>query len=91
MKNSLLHILVVCALALSGCATTKVIAVKQPFPTVGPELLTNCDPLQEVSDPTTLSKLTETVAKNYTTYYICSTKVEGWIEWYKQQQANDNQ
>jgi hypothetical protein len=27
----------------------------------------------------------KTVVENYTLYYQCSTKVEGWQEWYSEQ------
>jgi len=75
-------------LLLTGCASNKVVSVKQSWPDAPDEIMTSCNQLKELTDPTTLSNLTQTVATNYSEYFVCSLKVDTWIEWYKQQKDN---
>jgi hypothetical protein len=56
------------------------------FPEPPKEMLESCPNLQPVSPKTSkLSDLLETVSNNYSTYYECKSKFDGWVEWY-----NDN-
>ena len=71
-------------LLLSGCST--VVPVKQEFPTIPEELIKPCKPLETIpGDTTTLSKLMETVAKNYGSRHECASQVDSIREWHQQQ------
>lgn len=70
----------VLALLLSGCATNVPVTAKFPD---APKNLTACPQLDTVSDDVKLSGLTNTVTKNYSTYYECAVKVDTWNEWYQ--------
>ena len=76
--------MLVCVI-LVGCASTQGVPVSKPFPEAPIDLLTSCEPLKILNDPTTLSQLTKTVSSNYTEYFTCSTRLNGWIEWYNTQ------
>lgn len=76
------------ALILSACST--VTPVKRTFPDVPEALKQQCRELYtvEVKDKLAITELLKTVVQNYTLYYECSTKVEGWNEWYQVQKKN---
>jgi hypothetical protein len=77
MKN----IIAVCAFfALTGCST--VVPVKAKFPDVPERLMIKCPQLEKVSETPTLSDVAKTVTNNYTKYYECATKHDGFVEWY---------
>jgi hypothetical protein len=77
MKN----IIAVCAFfALTGCST--VVPVKAKFPDMPERLMVKCPQLEKVSETPTLSDVAKTVTNNYTTYYECATKHDGFVEWY---------
>ena len=77
MKN----IIAVCAFfALTGCST--VVPVKAKFPDVPERLMVKCPQLEKVSETPTLSDVAKTVTNNYTKYYECATKHDGFVEWY---------
>lgn len=66
---------------LMGCSTTVPLVAK--FPEAPDKLLETCPQLQQLNkDSTTLSEVAKTVTINYTTYYDCAVKMDGWIEWY---------
>lgn len=68
---------------LVGCSTTP---VARKFPEAPAVLLEKCPQLKTIDSETTVfSVLTKTVVENYTTYYECSTKHDGWIDWYNSQ------
>jgi hypothetical protein len=71
---------IILALMLSACATSVPVTAK--FPDVPDRLLVICPELQKLPEETKLSEVNKTVVKNYTTYYECAVKVDGWIEWY---------
>ncbi len=72
------------ALLLAGCSTTVPVQTKFPNPT--PELMKQCESLKKVEgDAVSITDLLKVVVHNYTLYYECSTKVEGWQEWYNEQ------
>jgi hypothetical protein len=77
MKN----IIAVCAFfALTGCST--VVPVKAKFPDMPERLMVKCPQLEKVSETPTLSDVAKTITNNYTTYYECATKHDGFVEWY---------
>ena len=72
------------ALLLAGCSTT--VPVKPKFPSPTPELMKKCEDLKKIEgDKVSITDLLKVVVYNYTLYYECSTKVEGWQEWYNEQ------
>lgn len=68
------------ALLLSGCST--IVPVTAKFPE-RPKATEACPQLDTVKDNVKLSELTDTVTKNYSTYYECAVKVDTWNEWYE--------
>ena len=71
-------------LLLAGCSTTVPISAK--FPEAPDKLMVTCPQLKTLNkDSTTLSEVAKTVTINYTTYYDCAVKMDGWIEWYNVQ------
>lgn len=78
-----LFVLVVC-IALAGCAATP---VARNFPSVPDELKKQCEDLQQISpaNPLAITELLKTVIANYSRYYQCANRVEGWQEWYDTQ------
>lgn len=77
------HILIV--LFLSGCATT-VVPVAQKFPNAASELMKKCEDLKKVEgDKVSITDMLKVVVHNYSLYYECSTKIDGWQEWYLEQ------
>jgi hypothetical protein len=75
--------ILLCALALSGCST--VVPVKAKFPDVPERLMIKCPQLEKVSETPTLSDVAKTVTNNYTSYYECAVKHDGFVEWYNTQ------
>lgn len=76
--------LILAAVLLSGCTTT--VPVKRNFPPVPPELLKQCQELQKIeAGKNSIADMLKTVVTNYTLYYECSNRVEGWQEWYTEQ------
>lgn len=78
-----LYTLIVSVLLLSGCSTFTV--SKSTFPEAPPSLLDPCPPLTKVEDTDKASTLLSTVTGNYMKYHECSTRVEQWNYWYKEQ------
>ncbi len=72
------------AIFLAGCTTT--VPVKQKWPDVPKELVEKCEALKQ-ADPNkpAITDLLKIVIENYSLYYQCSSKVEGWNEWYIEQ------
>jgi PBP1b-binding outer membrane lipoprotein LpoB len=78
------YIALIAALVLTGCATPIPVTVK--FPDAPEVLKQQCPQLKTIPTETTVfSELTKTVTENYTTYYECAVKLDGWIEWYNVQ------
>ena len=72
------------ALLVAGCSTT--VPVTQKFPNATPELMKKCEDLKKIEgDKVSITDLLKVVVHNYSLYYECSTKVEGWQEWYDTQ------
>lgn len=72
---------------LSGCGLfTKFLPAKPKFPEPVPELTQPCPDLKQIEgDKVAITDLLKSVVHNYTLYYQCSLKNDGWNEWYKQQ------
>ena len=69
---------------IAGCTTA--VPVRQQFPDAVPELKQSCEDLMTIKgDSVTITELLKTVVENYTRYYQCAARVEGWQEWYDAQ------
>jgi len=78
------HLAVIFAIFLAGCST--VTPVKRNFPEVPKTFMEQCPELQQiVGDKVAITDLLKVVVNNYTLYYQCSNKVDGWKEWYDEQ------
>ena len=76
--------LLISLLLITGCSTT--VPVTQKFPNATPELMKKCEDLKKIEgDKVSITDMLRVVVHNYSLYYECSTKVEGWQEWYTQQ------
>jgi len=75
--------LILTLLLLSACSTTVPVVAK--FPDVPERLMVKCPQLEKVSETPTLSGVAKTVTNNYTTYYECAAKHDGFVEWYQVQ------
>lgn len=72
-------------LLVAGCSTTTV-PVQPKFPNATPELMKKCESLKKIEgDKVAITELLKVVVHNYSLYYECSTKVDGWQEWYNEQ------
>jgi len=75
--------LLVSLLLLAGCT---VVPVSPKFPDATPELMKKCEALKKVEgDKVAITEMLKVVVQNYTLYYECSTKVDGWQDWYNKQ------
>ena len=81
------YVILISALVLSGCAWFKQpVPVVPKFPDATPELMKKCEELMTIEgDKVAITELLKTVVNNYSLYYQCSNKVEGWQEWYDKQ------
>jgi hypothetical protein len=71
-------------LLLAGCST--VVPVKQKFPNATPELMKKCESLKKVEgDKVAITDMLKVIVQNYSLYHECSTKVDGWQDWYNEQ------
>jgi hypothetical protein len=72
------------ALLLAGCSTT--VPVNKKFPNATPDLMKKCEDLRKIEgDKVSITDMLKVVVSNYTLYYECSTKVDGWQDWYNEQ------
>ena len=69
-------------MVLAGCSTVVPVTAKFPGP---PNATVACPKLDTVPADGKLSGLTDTVTRNYSTYYECAVKVDQWNEWYEVQ------
>ena len=65
---------------LLGCSTAVPVTAK--FPEVPERLMQKCPQLEKLGNEAKLSDISKTITINYTTYYECAVKNDGWIEWY---------
>ncbi len=71
-------------LLLISCATPVPVAPK--FPDAPQVLKDKCEQLRKIEgDKVAITEMLKVVIHNYSLYYECSTKVEGWQEWYDTQ------
>lgn len=71
-------------LLLAGCSTT--VPVARKFPNSTPELMKQCESLKKIEgNQVSITDMLKVVVHNYSLYYECSTKVDGWQEWYNEQ------
>jgi hypothetical protein len=78
------YTIITLALFLTGCFSTA--PIKPKFPDVPVALTERCEKLKKVEgDKVAITEMLKVVVQNYTLYYECSTKVEGWNEWYEEQ------
>lgn len=78
------YVILSLALLVSGCLGTA--PIKPKFPDVPVALTERCESLKKVEgDKVAITEMLKVVVQNYTLYYECSTKVEGWNEWYEGQ------
>lgn len=84
------YFLVSSLIFLVGCTT--VVPVKQKFPEAPPALKEKCEQLKQIEGANvSITDLLKVVVHNYSLYYECSTKVEGWQDWYSEQERIFNQ
>ena len=78
------YLILMFAVLLSGCLGTA--PVKPKFPGVPTILTEKCESLRKIEgDKVAITEMLKVVVHNYSLYYECSTKVEGWNEWYEAQ------
>lgn len=75
------------SLALGSCGMmNKFLPVMPEFPEPVKELTEKCPDLKQIEgDKVAVADLLKAVVNNYTLYYQCSLKNDGWNDWYKQQ------
>jgi hypothetical protein len=68
---------------LSACTA---VPIKPKFPEAPQVLKDKCENLKKIEgDSVAITEMLKVVIHNYSLYYECSTKVEGWQEWYETQ------
>lgn len=78
------YLIIALTLMLAGCFSTA--PVRQKFPEATPALTEKCPDLKKIEgDKVAITELLKVVVSNYALYYECSTKVDGWNEWYNEQ------
>jgi hypothetical protein len=85
LKLLVLTVFIILAFLATGCSTAVPVTVK--FPTAPDVLLKKCPELEKLDDGPKLSDVSKTITNNYTTYYECAVKSDGWIEWYNIQKS----
>lgn len=71
-------------LLLSACSTK--VPVKQTWPAAPPELTVPCPDLAQLAPTdTAITDLLRVVVKNYSTYWECAARVDGWQDWHRSQ------
>jgi hypothetical protein len=75
---------VLLVLVLSGCST--VVPVAQKFPDPVPVLTKPCPDLNKIEgEKIVITDMLKVVIQNYSLYYECAVKVDGWNQWYTDQ------
>jgi len=77
--------LLLAMILLTGCTTVVPVTQHWPEPP-GLQATQSCANLKPLNVNPQLSDVAKTVSDNYTEYWICATKLDAWIEWYKQQE-----
>lgn len=75
------------AMVISGCAMLeRFLPAKPKFPDAVKELTIPCPELKQIEgNQVAITELLKAVVNNYTLYYDCSMKNEGWNKWYLEQ------
>jgi starvation-inducible outer membrane lipoprotein len=77
------YIVLSLALVLAACSTAP---VKQKFPEVPKALVERCESLKKIEgDSVAITEMLKVVVQNYSMYYECAAKVDGWNDWYLEQ------
>ena len=79
-----LSLFIILAFLATGCSTA--VPIKPAFPEVPQILKEKCENLKKIEgDKVAITEMLKVVIHNYTLYHECSTKVDGWQEWYDSQ------
>jgi hypothetical protein len=71
-------------MVLVGCTTT--VPVVQKFPNATTELMKKCENLKKIEgDKVAITEMMKVIVHNYSLYWECSAKVDGWQDWYNAQ------
>ena len=75
------------SLVLSSCGIiTKFLPAKPQWPEAPAVLQKKCPDLKQIEgNQIAITDLLKAVVTNYTLYYECSIKNDGWNDWYKKQ------
>jgi hypothetical protein len=85
-KGAIMKLLIISLmiLSLSGCSA--VVPVKQKWPESVSTLAEPCPNLKTIdNNNVSITDMLKVIVENYSLYYQCANKVEGWNEWYKVQ------
>lgn len=79
--------IILIAVMLSSCSMFKQpVPVVPKFPNATPDLMKKCEELKKIEgDKVSIADMLKVIVNNYTLYYECSTKVDGWQDWYNEQ------
>jgi len=78
------YLMLLLTFVVMGCSTT--VPVKAKFPDAAPELMKKCENLKKAEgEKVLITDLLKVVVHNYSMYYECSAKVDGWQDWYTAQ------
>jgi len=82
-----LLVVLLTAITISGCGMmAKLIPAKPQWPEVPKELTEKCPDLKTIEgNQIAVTDLLKRVVENYTLYYECSLKNDGWNDWYVKQ------
>ena len=76
--------LVTLSIVLAGCSTTVPVTAK--FPDAPTVLQQPCPDLIKIEgEKVVITDMLKTVVKNYSMYWECAAKVDGWNKWYTEQ------
>jgi 3-deoxy-D-manno-octulosonate 8-phosphate phosphatase KdsC-like HAD superfamily phosphatase len=77
------YLAILSAILLTACTS---VPIAPKFPDAPQVLKDKCEQLRKIEgDRVAITEMLKVVIHNYTLYYECSTKVEGWQEWYNTQ------
>lgn len=78
------YFIILITILISACSTP--VPIKQKFPNTPKELVEKCPELEKAAENTiSITELLKVVVRNYSLYYTCSAKIDGWNEWYIEQ------